>query len=85
MGKDGHVFDPIDLEAILKVDGVEVFENLGCSQCVCVMNTSMLALILPGTLNRNSSQNLRVYAGLSIQTSLLLTHKRRTPVALSSW
>ena len=30
-GQDGHVFDPIDIEAILEVDGVEVFENLGCS------------------------------------------------------
>ena len=30
-GQRGHVDDPIGLEAILGVDVVEVFENLGCS------------------------------------------------------
>ena len=30
----GHVFGPLDLEAILVVDGGEVFEQLGGSQHV---------------------------------------------------
>ena len=33
-GQGGHVFGPLDLEAILVVDGGEVFEQLGGSQHV---------------------------------------------------
>ena len=34
LGQGGHVFGPLDLEAILVVDGGEVFEQLGGSQYV---------------------------------------------------
>ena len=33
-GQGGHVFGPLDLEAILVVDGGEIFEQLGDSQHV---------------------------------------------------